>query len=73
MVRWDVWFIDFQYWNFITEKLHSGIVHIEVDLATDHSQDTRTDADPEVLWKNGLGLGKGENQEVALVLGESCS
>lgn len=54
----------------ILKYFSSGIVCIEVDLATDHSQDTRTDADPEVPWKNGLGPGKGGNQEVAHVLGE---
>lgn len=54
----------------VLKYFSSGVVHIGVDLVTDQSQDTRTDANPEVLWKNGLDLGKGRNQVVALVFGE---
>lgn len=54
----------------VLKYFSSGVVHIEVDLVTDQSQDTRRDANPEVPWQNGLDLGKGRNQVVALVLGE---
>lgn len=74
-MRQDLWAFSFVGWpNFyevsILKCFSSGIVHIEVDLATDQSQGTRTDADPEVPWKNGLDLGKSGNPEVALILGE---
>lgn len=74
-MRQDLWVFSFVDWPNVYEisllkYFSSGIVHVEVDLATDHSPDTRTGADPGVPWKNGLDLGKGGNQEVALILGK---
>lgn len=57
----------------ILKYYSSGILPLGVDLATDLSQGTRTDADPGVPWKNGLDPRKDGNREAALVLGEFCS